>query len=1235
MDHTRSAVQWNCRSVVSKKCEIIYLINKYDPFIFSITETWLKPSSVFKLSGFSCLRDDRPDGWGGAALLIKNSIIYSNLTLPIFNKDNFNAVACLINNICFLSIYIPHPSLQILREVENLLSHLCRPCVVMGDFNSHHRSWGSSISNTLGNDLLDIINNQNLCVLNDGSPTRRTEPLINKSAVDLTITSPSLASSISWKTIASTHGSDHFPIILQFSQIKISYVPRAPPRLKYKINNDKWSDYKSHIENNFNLLPNISQGTTICSDSLTKYMLKAADATFQLKNCAVGRLHSPPWWDAECSLAVAQRKEAELIYSRDMSIDNFERLLDIISKTKKLLKDKKFQGWRRFCLSISPCTKSSEVWKNIRRFRSGVNPSTTTTLPPFLNNSFLDRLAPPTVPPNQLFTKLIPTAIPTCPFGLDAPFSLDELKGVLTDTRDTAPGQDGIPYSFYAHLGKNALQYLLDVINTVMLTGDIPLTWKTQIVLPFLKPLKNSEDSASYRPIALSPVIIKLAEHLIKNRIEWYIESRNILPNSQYGFRKGRSSIDSLSVFTTDIRIAFSLNKSVVAAFLDIKSAYDNVLIELLIQKLKSLNIPAILSNFIQNMLAGRVLILNSTQHTRVAWKGLPQGSVLSPLLYNIYTYDLEATVGDTVSILQYADDLLIYSSSFFIDTASFKLTVALKFLKRWLDKHGLELSASKSTVVTFTRQLNPAPVNINYDGDYIPLKSHAKFLGVILDSKLTGHPHCEYVVDKCEKHLNLLRCLTGVWWGAHPYSLKLIYNALIRSTLDYGTYLLEPGRVAAFKRLDVIQSKAMRIILGAMKTSPINALQVESGDPPLHLRRQYLSSRFLYRALQFSQHQLIPKLQQLSHFFTTCSYWKHKQPPYLVLSYNEYKTLAAPTYQSPLLPIFNCTYQSLISAPSVYFDLNIDSSSSHANVYFNSIVDDRWQGWHQIYTDASKHSPKGFVGVGIYHKQFDIVQKIKFPPETSVFTGECYGIVKALEYVLLMKLKRTVIFSDSMSSLQSLIKFPFRSKKNYPLTIDCRVKLFQCSSRGYLVNFAWIPSHCGITGNEHADNLANEAVESGDVFPFNNFCHDLFALPKIHLNENWAKEWDYTSTVKGRYYRFIQKNIPIKPWYFKIKLSKRATSVLIRMRLGHTCTPAHLARMKIINDAFCSCGDEFGDLNHLFFSCSNYDHRQFYKDLITLHVTLPSNVNILLTSLDPCIYRCLENFIYLNDINI
>lgn len=481
-----------------------------------------------------------------------------------------------------------------------------------------------------------------------------------------------------------------------------------------------------------------------------------------------------------------------------------------------------------------------------------------------------------------------------------------------------------------------------------------------------------------------------------------------------------------------------------------------------------------------------------------------------------------------------------------------------------------------------------------------------------------------------------MLRCLSGVWWGAHPQSLKLVYNAMIRSVLDYGTFILEPGNKSAFKKLDLIQSKALRLVTGAMRSSPVNALQVECVDAPLQIRRQFLADKFLFRTIQDLNHPLVSKLQKLTDKITTSPYWTHKPIPSIVNSFRKYVSLTSPTHRSNRLPLFSYDYNSLIILPNICFE-SVDKSDLHANSNFIYFLDNNFPNSHHLYTDASKHSLTGCVGVGVYHSQFNIVQKIKFPPETSVFTGECYGLFKALEYILLMKLRKSVVISDSKSALQALNKFPFKSKIQFPLIFEIRSLMLRCMSINISVNFVWVPSHTGITGNNIADRLANEAVQCGDIFPYVNYCHDLVNLPKIYSQEAWSEVWNESKQSKGKFFAKIQETIPSKPWFCRkqFTLNKTETSILIRMRLGHTCTPAHLAKLKIINDASCECGADTGDLNHILFSCPLYDRTAFLDDLLSLQIPLPTSLLSLLYSFDSTIYKCIASFISFNNIKI
>lgn len=175
----------------------------------------------------------------------------------------------------------------------------------------------------------------------------------------------------------------------------------------------------------------------------------------------------------------------------------------------------------------------------------------------------------------------------------------------------------------------------------------------------------------------------------------------------------------------------------------------------------------------------------------------------------------------------------------------------------------------------------------------------------VFLDSKMTGVPHLNYVVNKCEKGINVLRALSGVWWGSHPYNKKLLYNALIRSRMDYGSFILEPCNKTALNKYDAIQAKCMRIILGAMKSSPKNALQVDCLDPPLSLRRQYLSDRFIFKAMSCSSHPLIPRLEDLSEVVSNNRYWYHKETPKIIKSFLKARNLPAPIYSCNINPLF------------------------------------------------------------------------------------------------------------------------------------------------------------------------------------------------------------------------------------------------------------------------------------------------------------------------------------------
>lgn len=706
-------LQWNTRSIRNKISDLIHLFHKYNVVIALVSETWLTPGNPFRLPGFSVVRDDRGDGKAGCAIAIKNIIHFSLLKLTTV-CNGLNAIAIRAQDITYLSIYIPRPSIQILRNLSSLIANLPKPILIAGDFNSHHTIWGSEHIDRNGSYIVNMLDDLNLCLLNTGSPTRRPRPNQSRSAVDLTICSPELASLMTWTTSGNTYGSDHYPIVFPFPKGSIQ-APKRKPVIKYKLDDADWSAYNMALKDNLKNIP-----VAIDAENSVEYMnyfsqavTAAADETIPIKKDPKQRI-SPPWWDRECTLAVRKRKNAETFYINNISEENLKSLEEVERDTRKLLQEKKLSGWRSYVSSINPTTRISDVWKNLRKYRSAQQDAPqVNAMSPECVNSFLGKLAPSVAPSqDELLTSLYLLPMSQTVDPLDESFSLDELKAVLNHVQDSSPGLDGIPYSLIKNLQDPSLIILLNIINGLLENGNVPDSWRSQIVVPVLKPHKDPNDASSRRPIAMSLVFSKITEHLIKNRIEWFVENRCILSPTQYGFRKGKSILDSLGILTTDIRLAFSRNESVLAAFLDITGAYDNVLLPILRQKMLQLRIPPKLTKLAISMLLDRTIHLRVSGEitdSRKLYRGLPQGSVLSPLLYNIYTHDLQQSIG-TCRILQYADDILVYYTHKNVLRCVEAVQESLQSLNIWLLSNGLELSPSKSKTLLFTRKRSIPP---------------------------------------------------------------------------------------------------------------------------------------------------------------------------------------------------------------------------------------------------------------------------------------------------------------------------------------------------------------------------------------------------------------------------------------------------------------------------------------------------------------------------------------------
>lgn len=386
---------------------------------------------------------------------------------------------------------------------------------------------------------------------------------------------------------------------------------------------------------------------------------------------------------------------------------------------------------------------------------------------------------------------------------------------------------------------------------------------------------------STYRPISLSSCLCKTMERLVVNRLTWWLEYYSLLPPSQYGFRKQRSCVDNLSILYGDVLLAFARGEVASALFLDIQSAYDTVLPHILAERLTRLGVPPRTRVFIHSVVSDRLLTcrFGELEEVRRVHRGLPQGSVLSPLLYALYVIPLEEACPGECRILQYADDVCVYSIQPSGEAGVRVLEMCIRRIASVLGDLGLELSIPKTQLCVFSKNNRALKVR-SYVGQELRYRRRAytmdvlgtcvsslsvvTFLGMTFQSDLRWEAHVQRLETRCSQALRTIRCLGKTWWGSDPRLLLRVYRATIRSRLDYGSFLLHNLNRNLSTRLDKVQLRAVRACLGYRQSTPINVILAEAREPPLFLRSRYLALNYLSRVATNENHRLWPLLQDL-----------------------------------------------------------------------------------------------------------------------------------------------------------------------------------------------------------------------------------------------------------------------------------------------------------------------------------------------------------------------------------
>lgn len=1196
--------------------------------MFFLQETFLRENKSFRINNFNIIRKDRVcnsnyNPHGGVAIGIHKDIKYQPLMLnsPNTESEVVGIIAKIKNiEICLISIYCK-PKHKISHSQWNSLYNKIRiyPNIfIFGDFNANHQMWSPDMYlDEEGDALESFISEHNLIILNNDGITR--VPRINwrNSIIDLTIVTSHMSLLVDkWEVHDDSCGSDHFPIFLQLFGEYGFLQNRVKKYRNFKKAN--WNIYKEKVEDKL---------TTFDTHTLNELELKykffetaineAVDVAvpFTIINNFDEKRSKIPWWDKECNHEIAKRKLALTKFNRSGSMNDYIQYKRVKAQTRRYIKKRQRTEWQKFCEKMNPQMGSQNIWKTVRNIMGK----------PLLTRSFNNDWVPNFISnycgeenindnaiwienQNQDYENL----------EMTSEITINELKQALSHNKNTSTGFDKISYRMLKELPEKGYLILTQIMNESIKYTKIPQAWKEHLVIPILKPLKCPNEFTSYRPITLLSCVGKTMENIIKTRIEWYLEHYKLMPKSQFGFQKNKGVMDNLHILKTDIDICFSKNQYMLAIFVDIKGAYDSVDLKQLSIQMKRIGIHNIIVKWIVEYFRERSIRVRVEESIDdlpfTVYKGIPQGSILSPILYIIYTllFDERFRNGE-IKILQYADDIVLYITGKKLEEIKVKLEEASSSFIDICGTLKLVPSTEKTQLICYTRHRITEPIQISFNGEYITNVNCIKYLGIWFDSKLSWNMEIKNISQKCFKSINLMRKMAGVSWGCHPKILLLVYRALVRSHIDFATTLIDTSRTSNLEKLDKIQRKALRIVTGCMISTPIQCVYSEAGEPPIEARRVQIMDKCMLKYKSNSQHQINARLEMLDHLTENSRYWANKKTPAIIKSHQFWKTVDMECFDT--MPIF----QEKFDIYQIEARVNINSftkfsSKVQLNSCLNEIIE---KGVYSmvIFTDGSVDRDAGISGYAVYEKYRNIRRLHKINKSTSSFLVEMLAIKEAL---LIIKEARdnplkTIIFSDSKSVLQCLKNNNIKSI-NRKHIIEIKLLLQDLYKRNIKVDFFWIPSHSGIIGNELVDGLAKLAITEGENYNGKLPTSEFFPEIQNRMYKIWEDFHRKRSVVKGKDYYSIQE-YPLKNEWFENDQSRKYITTLIRMRTNHCQTPFHLNKIKLRNNNICDCGEEVGDLNHVIFQCKKYDAeiRSFLNDILKYTQTLPIDIKFII----------------------
>ena len=861
----------NSRSVLNKLEHLEYIVEVTDADIICLCETWLDestPQNCTLLNGYNLIRKDRNDKFkekyskghaGGVAILHKKQIQIEKMNELNDDVEEILWIRVKAKPSFLLSvIYKPSYSDMIKSETEESILETnlgkaaakSRNLIVVGDFNIDMLT--KSKEKTSLNHIFKSYNMKQLIK----KPTRIDPVTQNKKTIDHIWISDDMKE---LKGSNTTIGiSDHLGIFLKLAN-KIK--PKVPPKIKIR-------NYKKYNKDNFNTEVASRMKNSNFDELLSQNVQTSLKLLIETISESAGR-HAPfieikpkndekpaPWYTAELSALIRTKNQLlfdSYLYGRKKFKKRIDQLQNKINKKKKYLKRKFTKNeldkagndatklWKLLNILINrqnsqqaaePSNMSQQKANDFNKFFATVGSK-------YQRHTFKDKESIISEHNNECFS-----------FKHESENSITKIIDSLK--LKTAVGIDGIGANLIKDLKSTIVPYLTRIINKAYDLHIFPEQLKKAIITPIFKE-GNLDEISNYRPISVLTIICKIFERSASNQIAKYLLEEHKINPHQHAYQPAHSTTTCLAEILNEIYFLLDKNQYVALAKLDLSKAFDSINHNLLIQKLCYLGLDKNSVKWISSYLENRLHITkfqNFTSNEHQAETGVPQGSILGPLLFLCFVNDLPSAFENICKMFGYADDTQLVITAPTLEGLKVKIEESILAAQHWYDENNMKVNASKTELVIFKSKRNTNPqieIKVPQTRKKITPKPYIKVLGVHIDSSLSF-----------EKHINLLKRRTmNTTRNLHrvnhliPTDKQLIlYNALVSVQWNYADVIYNGCNEKSKKSLQIVQNFAARSMTKNKKYDSATQSLRQLKLLKLHQRRAIHESVFIHKIM-------------------------------------------------------------------------------------------------------------------------------------------------------------------------------------------------------------------------------------------------------------------------------------------------------------------------------------------------------------------------------------------------